>query len=53
MEPAVVEVGEVSGRPFNRERRDTYRSAEEQQVGWLRAYVPGEPGSAAGRPRRG
>jgi hypothetical protein len=44
MEPAVVEAGEVSARPFNRERRDTYRSAEEQQVGWLRAYVPGESG---------
>jgi hypothetical protein len=41
MEPAVVEVGEVGARDFNRERRDTYRSAEEQQVGWLRAYVPG------------
>jgi len=44
MEPAVLEVGEVAARPFNRERRDTYRSAEEQQVGWLRAYVPSEPG---------
>ncbi len=41
MEPAVVEVGEVQARPYNRERRDTYRSAEEQQAGWLRAYVPG------------
>ena len=41
MEPAVVEVGEVQARPFNHERRDTYRSAEEQQAGWLRAYVPG------------
>lgn len=40
MEPAVVEVGEVQARRFNRERRDTYRSAEEQQAGWLRAYVP-------------
>lgn len=41
MEPAVVEIGEAQARPWNRERRDTYRSAEEQQVGWLRAYVPG------------
>ena len=40
MEPAVVEVGEVQARPYNSERRDTYRSAEEQQAGWLRAYVP-------------
>jgi len=51
MEPAVVEVGEVQARPFNRERRSTYRSAEEQQMGWLRAYVPGRPGKR-GRPPR-
>lgn len=42
MEPAVVEVGEVTARGFNRERRDTYRSAETQQATWLRAYVPGD-----------
>lgn len=42
MEPAVVEVGELDARPFNRERRDTYRSAETQQASWLRAYVPGD-----------
>jgi hypothetical protein len=41
MEPAIVEVGEVQARQYNHERRDTYRSAEEQQAGWLRAYVPG------------
>ena len=35
--PAVLEVGESEARPFNRERRDTYRSAEEQQLAWLRA----------------
>jgi hypothetical protein len=50
MEPAVVEFGEVAARPFNRERRSTYRSAEEQQVGWLRAYVPGTPGKNPKRP---
>jgi hypothetical protein len=44
MEPAVVEVGEVEARPYNRERRDTYRSAETQHAQWLRAYVPGQPG---------
>ena|GEM_PF-2078248 len=44
MEPAVIEVGEVEARPFNRERRDTYRSAETQHAQWLRAYVPGQPG---------
>jgi hypothetical protein len=43
MEPAVIEVGEMEARAFNRERRDTYRSAETQQAGWLRAYVPGTP----------
>lgn len=42
MEPAVVEVGEFGARPFNRERRDTYRSAETQNAAWLRAYVPGD-----------
>ncbi|HEV2811865.1 MAG TPA: hypothetical protein VGW10_01330 [Solirubrobacteraceae bacterium] len=41
MRPAVLEYGEHEARPFNSERRDTYRSAEEQQLAWLRAYVPG------------
>jgi hypothetical protein len=44
MRPAVLEYGEELARGFNRERRDTYRSAEEQQLAWLRAYVPGEEG---------
>ena len=35
--PAVVELGEAEAREWNSERRDTYRSAEEQQLGWLRA----------------
>ncbi|MGH9273097.1 MAG: hypothetical protein ACRDZU_00495 [Acidimicrobiales bacterium] len=48
MEPAVVEVGEFEARDFNRERRDTYRSAETQNAAWLRAYVPGS-GNAAPR----
>ena len=51
MEPAVIEVGEVDARPYNRERRDTYRSAEEQQVGWMRAYVPGTSGKKGTPPR--
>src|SRR3712207_2237289 len=42
MKPAVLEVGEHEARPFNRERRSTYRSAEEQHLAWLRAYVPGQ-----------
>lgn len=42
MEPAVLEVGEAEARGLNSERRDTYRSAEEQQLTWLRAYVPGK-----------
>jgi len=35
--PAVIEIGEERAREHNRERRDTYRSAEEQQVSWFRA----------------
>jgi hypothetical protein len=37
MRPATIEVGEQLARRQNHERRDTYRSAEEQQLGWLRA----------------
>jgi hypothetical protein len=37
MQPAKIEVGEVEARDENSERRDTYRSAEEQQLTWLRA----------------
>lgn len=48
MEPAVVEVGEIEARAFNRERRDTYRSAETQQAAWLRAYVPGTSTTTGG-----
>ena len=42
MRPAVLEVGEHEARPFNSERRGTYRSAEEQHLAWLRAYDPGD-----------
>ncbi len=38
--PAVLEYGEEMARPYNHERRDSYRSAEEQQIGWLRAHDP-------------
>ena len=38
MRPAKLEYGEHLARQFNSERRDTYRSAEEQQLTWLRAY---------------
>ena len=41
MRPASLEYGEHEAREFNSERRSTYRSAEEQQLAWLRAYVPG------------
>jgi hypothetical protein len=37
MQPARIDVGEVLARGQNSERRDTYRSAEEQQLTWLRA----------------
>ena len=46
MRPAVLEYGERTARPFNRERRDTYRSAEEQQLAWFRAYAPAETTTA-------
>jgi hypothetical protein len=49
MRPAVLEHGEQTARPFNRERRDTYRSAEEQQLAWLRAYAPGQTGGGGGK----
>ncbi len=39
MEPAVLETGEEAARPFNGERRGTYRSAEEQNLTWLRAIA--------------
>jgi hypothetical protein len=42
MRPAVLEVGEHEARPFNSERRGTYRSAEEQHLAWLRAYELGK-----------
>src|SRR4051812_16047007 len=42
MRPAVLEVGEHEARPYNSERRGTYRSAEEQHLAWLRAYEPGD-----------
>ena len=41
LRPAVLEVGEERARPFNHQRRDTYRSAEEQQLTWLRAIALG------------
>lgn len=39
LQPAVLEVGEVFAREYNRERRDTYRSAEEPSMSWLRAVA--------------
>lgn len=35
--PAVLEAGEAFARQFNSERRDTYRSAEDPSLNWLRA----------------
>lgn len=52
--PAVIEIGEERAREYNRERRDTYRSAEEQQISWFRAlpvdggrFLLGEKGDVA------
>ena len=39
MEPATLETGEQEARAFNSERRDTYRSAEESSISWLRAVA--------------
>ena len=39
MKPARLEIGEELARRFNSERRDTYRSAEEQQLTWIRAVA--------------
>jgi hypothetical protein len=36
MEPAVLEAGEVIARQFNGERRDFYRSAEDDGFSWFR-----------------
>ncbi len=36
MEPAVLEAGEVVARQFNSERRDFYRSAEDDGLSWFR-----------------
>ncbi|HEX2295867.1 MAG TPA: hypothetical protein VHN37_11215 [Actinomycetota bacterium] len=36
MEPAVLEAGEVVARQFNGERRDFYRSAEDDGFSWFR-----------------
>jgi hypothetical protein len=48
MEPATLETGEQEARAYNSERRDTYRSAEEQQISWLRAVAAQD-----GRSRKG
>jgi hypothetical protein len=34
--PATIEIGEHIARQYNSERRDTYRSAEEQHYTWIR-----------------
>jgi len=36
MQPAVLETGEILARQFNGERRDFYRSAEDDGVSWFR-----------------
>jgi hypothetical protein len=44
LRPAVLEVGEVIARGHNRERRSTYRSAEEAHLGFARALAVTEDG---------
>jgi hypothetical protein len=36
MRPGVIEMGEEFARPFNSERRDFYRSAEDNALSWFR-----------------
>jgi hypothetical protein len=48
MEPAIVEVGEEIARPFNAERRNTYRSAEEPTMSWFRAVALDDADEDAG-----
>ena len=47
MVPAVIETGEIEAREENGERRDTYRSAEEQQLSYLRAVAVQQTRSAS------
>ncbi|MBC7373582.1 MAG: hypothetical protein H7323_06290, partial [Frankiales bacterium] len=50
MEAATLETGEQEARAFNSERRDTYRSAEEAQISWLRAVaIADDPAKPAHR----
>ena len=41
--PAVIEVGDELARQFNNERRDAYRSAEENSLAWFRLVELGSP----------
>jgi hypothetical protein len=43
MRPALVETSEVLARPYNGERRDFYRSAEEEGLTWFRLLEHGAP----------
>jgi hypothetical protein len=51
MEKATLEAGEQEARAHNSERRDTYRSAEEQTISWVRAVAASStpPVTAAAR----
>jgi hypothetical protein len=52
LEPAAIEVGKADARPHNSERRETYRSAEESELTWLRAVALPAPGASANAARR-
>ena len=41
--PAIIEVGDELARQFNNERRDAYRSAEENSLAWFRLVELGNP----------
>jgi hypothetical protein len=42
MRPAAIEIGEEFARAHNRERRNTYRSAEEPGLSWFRLVATGD-----------
>ncbi|MFN2590223.1 MAG: hypothetical protein ABR518_05595, partial [Actinomycetota bacterium] len=49
MRPGVLEVGEEFARPYNSERRDFYRSAEDNALSWFRIIDSATAGSPAPR----
>jgi hypothetical protein len=47
MRPGIIEMGEEFARPFNSERRDFYRSAEDNALSWFRITDAASSSSAS------